>query len=81
MDKTMADKFMCIPVDVIQNYTFCLFKLVVEMFGHLTLWTNQWKSPRLLIQPIRKRYYTTLGTSVIISPLSPLSLSGKENKI
>ena len=32
------------------------------------------KSPKLLGQRIRKRYYETLGTSVINSPLSPLSL-------
>ena len=29
-DKTMAYKFMCIPIDHIQNYFFCRLKLVVE---------------------------------------------------
>ena len=37
--------------------------------------TNQnSKSPKLLIQRIRKHHYETLGTSVINSPLSPPSL-------
>ena len=30
--------------------------------------------PKLFSQQIRKRYYKTLGTSVINSPLSPISL-------
>ena len=34
----------------------------------------QWKSPKLLSQRIRKRYYKTYGTSVINSPMSPPSL-------
>ena len=36
---------------------------------------NLLKSPKFLSQQIRKCYYKTLGTSVINSPLSPLSLS------
>ena len=34
------------------------------------------KSQKIFGQRIGKRYYKTLGTSVINSPLSPLSLSG-----
>ena len=34
----------------------------------------------MLSQRIRKRYYNTLGTSVIISPMSPPSL-GKQRSI
>ena len=67
----MAYKLMHIPYD---DYTFCKFKIVVETFGHSTLWTNQLKSPKLLSQRIRKLYYKTLGTSVINNPLSPLYL-------
>ena len=35
---------------------------------------NSIRSPKLLRQPIRKRYYKTLGTSVINSLMSPRSL-------
>ena len=35
------------------------------------------KSSRLLSQQIGKRYYKTLGNSVMNSPLSPLSLDGQ----
>ena len=79
-DKTMADKLMYIPNDVTQNYPFCRLQLVIDMFGHLTineikiLIKIQLKSPRLLSQRIRKRYYKTLVTSVIYSPIFPSSL-------
>ena len=36
---------------------------------------------KLLSQRLRKRYYKTLGTSVINSPLFPLSLSDDKDKI
>ncbi len=35
---------------------------------------NSINSPKLLSQQIRKKYYKTLGTSVINSPMSPPSL-------
>ena len=35
------------------------------------------KVPKSLIQRIRKRYYKTLGTTVINSPMSPLSLGSR----
>ena len=35
---------------------------------------NSLKSPKLLSQRIRKRYYKTLGTGVINSPMTPPSL-------
>ena len=34
IDKTMADKLICIPNDDKQDYTFCRLQLGVEMFGH-----------------------------------------------
>ena len=34
MDKTMAYKFMYIPIDDTQNYPFCRLQLKVETFGH-----------------------------------------------
>ena len=45
----MADKLMYIPNDNTENYLFCRLQSAVETFGHLTWWTNQFK---------------TLGTSV-----------------
>ena len=76
----MADKLMCNPNDDIQIFPFCRLKLVVETFDtQLNERTNQTslKSPKLLIQRIRKRYYKTLATSVINSPLFPFSLEKK----
>ena len=59
---------MCIPNDDTLNYPFCRLKLMVE--------TNQTslKALKLLSQGIRKRYYKTLGTSVMNSALSPLPI-------
>ncbi len=37
----MVDKLMYIPIDDTQNYALCRLKLIVEMFGHSTYWTNQ----------------------------------------
>ena len=77
----MADKLMCIPNNGTQNHPFCRLKLVVETFRNCTKWTNQ---PRLnkstvgfLSRRIRKRYYQTLRTSVINSPMSTPSLMCK----
>ena len=56
---------------------FRTLKFVVETFEHSTYEsTNQssLKSPKLLNEPIRKRFYKILDTSVINSPLPPLSL-------
>jgi hypothetical protein len=36
MDKKLADKFMYIPNDNTQNYTFCRLNLVVETLKHST---------------------------------------------
>ncbi len=66
----MADKLMLIPND--ENDSFCRIKLVVKTL-ELTN-QNSPKSPKFLCQRIRKRYYKTLGTIVINSPLSSLSL-------
>ena len=71
----MADKLMYVPNDDTQNYPFSRLLWVVETFGHSTklnkLIVIQYKSPRLLSQRLRKRYYKTLGTSVINSKMSP----------
>ena len=40
---------------------------------------NSKKVPKVVSQQIRKRYYKSLGTSVINSPLSPLSLSADQS--
>ena len=66
----MADK---------QNYPFCRLQLLVETFGHSTLnklIKIQQESPKLSSQQIRKRYYNTLGTSLINSPMLPPSMTG-----
>ena len=59
-----------------QNSLLCRLQLVVETFGHSSQQPIkiQWKSPKLLSQRIRKRHYKTLGSSVINSLLSTLSL-------
>ena len=68
----MADKLIYILNDDTQNYPFYILKLTVEK-PNLTIEIQQ-KSAKLLSKLIRKRYCKTLRTSVIISPLSPLSL-------
>ena len=72
----MDDKFDTSKDDA-QNYLFCRLKLVNEVNGH----SNKKKTikvklmfPKLLRQQIRKRYYKTLRTSVIKSPISSSSL-------
>ena len=65
---------MYIPNEDTQNYPFFRLRLVVEMFGQSTLWTDQSKfnkSPQR--QRIRKHYFKTFRTSVINSPMSPSS--------
>ena len=37
----MANKSMYIPSNDTQNYPVYRLKLVIEMFGHSTKWTNQ----------------------------------------
>ena len=66
----MDEKFKHILNDDSQNNTFCRLQLVVEILRHSPIKIQE-KSSKLLI---RKRYYKTLGTSVINNPLSPLSL-------
>ena len=72
----MSDKLMYIPNDDTKN-SFCTLKLMVETFEHSTYKStnhNSLKSPKMLSQRKRKLYYKTLGTSVINSSLSPLSM-------
>ena len=64
----MVDKLMYNPNDYTQYFPFCRLKLVIE--------TNQnsIKVPEV-VEPTnkQKRYYKTLGTSVIInSPMSSI---------
>ena len=59
--------------DDTQNYPFYRTNLVVETIEQSTN-KNSLKSPKLLRQQIRRRDYKTLGTSVINSPLTPLSM-------
>ena len=69
----MAVKLMYIPNNDTKNYPFCRLKSVVDMFEYSSYRTNQSKFiivPKV-IKAINKK---TLGTSVINSPLSPLSL-------
>ena len=67
---TMAYKLMYIHNDDTQNYPLCRLKLAVEAFYQFNLINQPIKiqnnSPKLLSQRIRKQYYKTLGTSVII---------------
>ena len=55
--------------------SFSSLQLVVEILNtqlNKTTKQNSLKSTKLLGQQIRKRYYKTLGTRVIISSFSPL---------
>ena len=64
----MADKLVYIPNIDTHKYHFCRLQLMVETSA--PQWTYQSKSnrnPKFLSQRInKKRYYITLGTSVII---------------
>ena len=80
----MADKgnvHTYIPNDDKQDYPLyyiCILQLVVETFGHSSERINQtnfWKVTRVVRPTKKKTYHKTLGTSVINSSLSPLSLS------
>ena len=53
----MADKFMYIHNEDTQNYFFCILKLVVEIFGHSTWWTNQSKFNKVpkVVKPTDKK--------------------------
>ena len=67
---------MFIPNDYTQNYPLCRLQFVVETFGYTTAWTNQSKFNEVpkFLKLISKRYYKTLVTIVINSPISPPSL-------
>ena len=78
----MADKLMYIPNADTQIYPFCRLHSVFVTFGHSTLGPTQHKFPKILKKKVlrddmptnNKRYYKTLGTNVINSPISPSSL-------
>ena len=69
----MADKLMYIPNEDTPNYPFCRLQLKVELNIMNQPFKNSLKSPKL--QQIRKRYFITLGTSLINSPMSLPSLA------
>ena len=50
---------MYIPNDDIQNYNFCRFQLLVEMFGHLTKSSNQSKFNQVpkVVKPTNKKTF------------------------
>ncbi len=73
----MADKLMLFPNNNTQNCPFCISQLLVETLDtQLNKPTNQnsLKVPNVVKPTNKKRYYKTLETSVINSPLAPLSL-------
>ena len=76
-DETMADKLMYIPNDDSHNYPCCRLQLVCWNVFTLNLMNKpikiKLKSSRIISQRVWKRYYETLGTSVINSQLSPPS--------
>ena len=53
----MADKLVYTPNDDTQYYLFCRLQLGVKTFGHSTLWTNQLKFNKSLIdvKPTNKK--------------------------
>ena len=58
--------------DYIQKYPIKISDLNIWTLNLMNqLIEIQWKSPKLLSQLIRKRYYTNLGTSLINSLISP----------
>ena len=64
----MADKLIKIFNDDTENYNVYRLQFMVETFRNSTQQTNQSKFNKSL----QKRYYKTLETSIINSPLSPL---------
>ena len=76
----MAEKLMYITNDDTQTSPFYSVRLVVETFEHLTYESTNQNSQKLLSQQIRKRYYKTLGTSVLCIPLPLLTLYSRMNE-
>ena len=73
----MADKLMYIPNVNTESCASLDDYLCLKRFEtHFNALTNKnsLKSPKLLRQRIRKRYFKNLGTSVINSQMSPPSL-------
>ena len=73
----MADKLIHTPMIVHKiipsvDYNLLLKRLNTQLYEPTK--QNSLKSPKLLSQRIKKRYYKTLGASVINRPLSPLSM-------
>ena len=72
---------MYILNDDIQNYPFCRLKLVIETLNLINqLISLNSLTLNLLSQRIRTRFYKTLGTRVLYSPLSPPPLSGVKQR-
>ena len=67
-DKIINDKLMYIHHDD-KNCPFCRLKLLVKIFGHQSQFKNG--NPKFLSRRKRKLLKKTLGTLVIVSPLTP----------
>ena len=79
MDKTMADKLMYIPNEDTQiihcvDYNQWLKRLDTQL--NEPIYQSSIKVHKVVKLTIKKYYYTTLGTSVINSPMFPPSLPG-----
>ncbi len=64
------------PMMIHKTTPFCRLQFVVETSGHLTKWTtnqNSMKVPKVVSKRLRKRFYKTMGTIGINSPMSPPS--------
>ena len=77
----MAEKMMYIPNDETQNYNYNYNKWIWTLNIMIQQIKIQYKYSKLFSQRIIKRYYKTLGTSVINSPMSPPSLKNIWNYI
>ena len=72
--QTMPDKLVFIPNDDAQNYPSVDYNYWLKSFATQLNESKFNKFPKLLRHQIKKRYYKTLGTSVVNSQLSPPSL-------
>ncbi len=77
-DKTIANRLVYIPNNDTQHYLFCRFKLVYTQLNKASKKITQ--VPKF-VRPTNKKLLLTLGTSVINSPLSPISLVKEVNYI
>ena len=72
----MSNRMICIPYNDTQNYPF-----YNQQLKRLDIQLNETANHKLLDQRIRKRYYKTLGFSVINIPMSPPSLDRNKDRL